>query len=73
MIPGRRPIMDRPDHPDEYVVPMTDEERIAAFRAAVQVGLDDAAAGRYIEFESADAMADYLLERAHRIIAENTR
>ena len=73
MIPGRKPIMDRPDHPDDYVVPMTDEERIEAFRAAVQVGLDDSAAGRVRRFENFDALADFVRAKLRGTIAEPTR
>jgi len=44
--------------------------KLKALRAAIQEGIDDIEAGRYTEFESADALADDFRREAAAIIAE---
>lgn len=44
--------------------------KLEALRAAVVVGIEDIEAGRFTEFESADAFAEHLDQEAERIIAE---
>lgn len=47
-----------------------DEARLKALRAAVQVGIDDIEAGRYRDFDSADALADYLERMTDETLSE---
>jgi antitoxin ParD1/3/4 len=47
-----------------------DEARLAALRAAVQVGIDDIEAGRYQTFDNADALADYLTRMTDEVLSE---
>lgn len=47
-----------------------DEARLKALRAAVQVGIDDIEAGRYQDFDSADALADYLERMTDEALSE---
>jgi len=46
--------------------------KLAALREAVRVGEADFEAGRYQEFENADALARYLQERAKLVIGKAT-
>ena len=48
-----------------------DKEKLAAFRAAVQAGADDIAAGRYRSFHSADELSRFLREEADKILGRN--
>jgi antitoxin ParD1/3/4 len=47
-----------------------EKARLEALRAAVQVGIDDIEAGRFQDFESADALADYLDRMTDDVLAE---
>ena len=47
---------------DEEAAKLTDEERLARFKAAVQVGLDDLAAGRSRTFHDLESLAAYFDE-----------
>ncbi|MBS0468734.1 MAG: type II toxin-antitoxin system ParD family antitoxin [Proteobacteria bacterium] len=47
--------------------------KLASLREAVVVGIEDIEAGRYTEFESADALADDFRAEAARIIAHDTQ
>lgn len=47
---------------------LAEAEKLRALRAAVQVGLDDIAAGRSQRFESAHALAEHLAHRARQRI-----
>lgn len=49
-----------------------EEAKLKALREAVQLGIDDIEAGRYIEFESFDAMDQYLREMTDEIIHPKT-
>ncbi len=44
------------------------EAKLAALRAAVQIGIDAVEAGDYIDFDSPDDMARHLRERAQSAI-----
>lgn len=44
------------------------EAKLAALRAAIQVGIDDIEAGRYTEFASVDDLARHLRERSEAAI-----
>jgi len=46
--------------------------RLKALREAVQAGIDDIEAGRFTEFESADAWADDFRREAAAIIAQES-
>ena len=61
--------MDHADRPELDGGPAADDVRLEALRAAVKVGLDDLAAGRYLEFADFDALGDFLLQQAEEILA----
>ena len=44
------------------------EAKVAALRAAIQLGIDDIEAGRYTEFASVDDLALHLRERSEAAI-----
>ena len=45
-----------------------DAARLQALRDAVQVGLDDIAAGRYLEFDNAESLQEHLGGLAERAV-----
>jgi antitoxin ParD1/3/4 len=48
-----------------------DALKLAALRAAVQVGIDDMEAGRYRTFETPEALDQFVDELTERAIARN--
>ena len=47
-----------------------DAARLEALRAAIRVGIDDIEAGRYLEFENFDALANHMDQIADRVVSE---
>ena len=45
-------------------------KKIAALKAAIQVGIDDIEAGRFIEFQTADEVSSYFQSVAEKIVSE---
>jgi antitoxin ParD1/3/4 len=50
----------------------SDELRLAAFKAAIQVGIDDIEAGRCKTFETEEALSQYMNALLHEILNEPT-
>ena len=58
--------MDYHDAIEAQFAKMTDEERIEALRAAIQVGVDSSEAHGSLKFESFEALEEHF----HRIVEE---
>lgn len=48
-----------------------DEAKLRALRAAVQVGIDDMAAGRYRSFASPEELDDYILRLTEEVLTRD--